>query len=362
MTIDWTEPDIQALKAQEAKDLAIEFLHQLQAKEKAPITPGQVQLKELQFELRLKEAEAEDNRLREAHEAKVKALELEIEREKARQAELLTNADRLREQHANLIEQLRESQESLSFQLERATREHNVRLESLEAEYQGRRSKIEDELSRLEGQKADLQQTIVDLTDLSEVASDVAELQQEIESRRDHQQREIAQLDEAIEETQFEKNRKINQVKRDQEVELAELEAEHRKQVTMRNLEAAHKILEAAQMLGVSKDEWDALKSQAQRQREKDESALNEARHEGASELKRAYNITSDQLIDVTELYYREKTLAAELKLARQQVDKLEAEVSRMRQHIEQEPERISKAVQAAKVQVENRIEQSRNR
>ena len=27
---DWTETDIQALKAQEAKDLAIEFLHELE--------------------------------------------------------------------------------------------------------------------------------------------------------------------------------------------------------------------------------------------------------------------------------------------------------------------------------------------
>ena len=39
--MNWTESDIQGLKAQEAKDLAIEFLQKLQAKDKGPISPGE---------------------------------------------------------------------------------------------------------------------------------------------------------------------------------------------------------------------------------------------------------------------------------------------------------------------------------
>ena len=91
--MNWTEPAIQALKAQEAKDLAIELLQKLESKDQAPITAGQVQLKELEYELRLKEAEAEDNRRREAHEASIKDLELNIEQEKSRQAEAKHDAD-----------------------------------------------------------------------------------------------------------------------------------------------------------------------------------------------------------------------------------------------------------------------------
>ncbi|WP_261342132.1 hypothetical protein [Adhaeretor mobilis] len=33
---DWSESDIQALKSQQAKDLAIEFLQQLHAKQQGP--------------------------------------------------------------------------------------------------------------------------------------------------------------------------------------------------------------------------------------------------------------------------------------------------------------------------------------
>jgi hypothetical protein len=73
----WTENEIQGLKSQEAKDLAIELLQQLQEKECGPISPGEVQLQELQYELKLKEAEAEDTRLQEAHQLQVKQLQRE---------------------------------------------------------------------------------------------------------------------------------------------------------------------------------------------------------------------------------------------------------------------------------------------
>jgi hypothetical protein len=35
-----TETEIQALKAQEAKDLAVQLLHQLETRDRAPVTAG----------------------------------------------------------------------------------------------------------------------------------------------------------------------------------------------------------------------------------------------------------------------------------------------------------------------------------
>ena len=61
----WTESDIQGLKAQEAKDLAVEFLRLVEAKEQGLISPGEVKLKELEFALQLRQAEADDQRRRE---------------------------------------------------------------------------------------------------------------------------------------------------------------------------------------------------------------------------------------------------------------------------------------------------------
>jgi hypothetical protein len=340
----------------------VEFLTELEAKERAPITAGQVQLKELDFALRLKEAETEDNRLREAHEQKIKELELQIEREKAKQAEATRNADTLRHEHARLVEQVHEAQESLSVQLERATREHKVKIESLEEDYANRKAELDVQLTQQESQKADLLATIEELTELSDIAKEVAELREEIDSRKANQQREIAQLEEAFEAAQFEKNKAINQVKRNQEIELAELEAEHRKQISLRNMDAAVKILEKSDMLAVAKSQWEQMQAQDKETRLHDESMLAEVKKRAEEELKKAYNITTSEVFDVTELFYREKALTREATALKQQLEKLEHEITRMRQHIELEPERIAKAVEAAKVQVENRIEQARNR
>ena len=118
-----SEAEVQGLKSQEAKDLAIKLLQKLNTKTSAPISAGEVQLKELQYELKLKESEAEDNRIREAHEKQIKELELQIEAEKAKQAEAENRADAVREEHAQLVEQVQHARDSLSIQLEQATRE-----------------------------------------------------------------------------------------------------------------------------------------------------------------------------------------------------------------------------------------------
>ena len=355
----WTESEIQGLKAQEAKDLAVELLQKLRAKQRAPITAGQVQLKELQYGLNIKEAEAEDHRRREEHAQRMKELELEIAKEKSKQAEAIDSADRVRQQHAQLVEQVQAAQESLSIQLERATREHNVKIESLEAEHAKRRDALEEERTRLEEEKAALVDTIQNLTELHEIAQDVAQLREEIQTQRTNRQRELERLDEEFEAAQFERHKRINQIKRDQDVEIAELETEHRKHVMQRNMEAATKTLSEAGMMAVSEKDWGDLQKQLQERRGQDESAEAGVRRRAEEELRKAYNITTSEVFDVTELFYREKSLAQETAASRAQLEKLEAEITRMRQHIEREPERIARAVEAAKVQIQNNIEQA---
>ncbi len=121
---------------------------------------------------------------------------------------------------------------------------------------------------------------------------------------------ELDQLDEAFEAAEFEKQKTINQVKRNQEIELSELEANNRKQVNLRKMDAALKILGESGMEAVPKSEWEAIRAQATDRKMQDEAALSEARRKAEEELKRAYNITTAELFDVTELYYREKSLA----------------------------------------------------
>ena len=353
----WSEADIQSLKAQEAKDLATQLLKKLNAKDQAPITAGQVQLKELQYELKIKEAAAEDNRQREAHELKIRELELRIEQERRLQAEADSNTDRVRQEYANMVEQVRSAQESLSSQLETASREHIVRTESLELEFGQKNELLKQEHERLESENARLVATIQQLTDLSEIALEIEELRGEIETRKVGQQRELDRLDELFESAEFEKNKKVSQIKRDQEVAVAELETEHKKRILQSNTEVAEKILAGAGMMGVLRSEWEGVQQELQQQREQDESQLAAMRKQLEDEFKRTYNITSAELIDVTDLYYRHQSLAQESTTLREQIGKLESEVSRMRQHIEQEPLRLAKAVEAAKVSIQNNIE-----
>ncbi len=362
MKMKWTESEIQSLKAQEAKDLAIRLFNKLHDKQSAPISAGQVQLKELQYGLRIKEAEAEDKRRCEQHAQRIKELELQIEQERSQQAGAVDSADRVRQEHAQLVEQVEAAQESLSIQLERATCEHNARLESLEAEHAKRTQVLEEERERREEEKASLVETIQELMELSEIAQEVAELGEEVQSRKANQQKEIERLDEAFETAKFEKNKGINQIKRDQEVEIVELEAQHRMQVIQQNMEAATKTLSEAGMEAVADADLKEMQQRLQQQHDQDESALADLRRETEVELKKAYNITTSEVFDVTELYYREKSLAQEVSGTHEQMQKLETEVNRMRQHIEREPDRIARSVEAAKVQIQNNIEQAGKR
>ncbi len=356
------EDKIQGLKAQEAKDLAVRLLRRLRAKDKAPISPGEVQLRELQYALRLREAETEDQRKREAHELRIKELELQIEQEKRQQAESQGHAERVREEHARLLEQVRQSQESLSVQLERATCEHNLKIEKLDTEYAARTAGLIEQREQLEQQRDQLLHEIEELTDLREAAQEISQLREMIEACRKTRQQESQQLEEETETARWEKTKRVDELRRQQELELARLQTEHQKQVLQANRQAAESILAHLQMIAVPQETWQRQQQALQQQSERSEQDLASIRDQCHAEFRKKYNINSTELIDVTELFYRHQAACHELELLHAQVEKQDSEIRRMREHIEHESQRIAAAVEAAKVRVENRIEQSRQR
>lgn len=360
--MNWTESDIQALKAQEAKDLAIELLQKLEAKEKGPISPGEVQIKELEFELRLREAESEDNRLHEAHERQIKELELQIQQEKTRLAEAESKANEVRESFADVVQRVNEAGESLSTQLERATREHNLKVEQLESTFAVRQEELSGRLQEFEQQRDTLRDEINTLTDLQEEAREIGQLREEIERRKKESRSDHAQMEDQVAAAEFEKTKKIGEAKRTRELELAQLDAQHQKDVLQRNRQAAESILESLEMIAVSKEQWDRTQQELQATRERTEDEAAQIRADAREELRREFNITQPDSVDVTELFYREQAVRSEVERLRIQIDKQDAEIRRMREHIEQEPQRIASAVEAAKTQVQNYIEQGGKR
>lgn len=357
-----TEADIQSLKAQEAKDLAVDLLHELQAKEKGPLSTAEVQLKELEFQLRLREAESEDNRRREAHERQIKELELHIQQERVRCEEAESRANEVREAFANVVDRVTKTNESLSLQLERATREHNLKIEQLEVTSAARQTELTGQLQALEEQRNALHEEISQLAALQSDAQEVGRLCQEIDHRKKEFQSEQAQLEEQVAAAEFEKTKRISAAKRSQELSLAQLDAQHQKEVLQRNRQAADAILESLEMRAVTSADWNQLQHDLQAVRQRGEQEIIQLREQAREELRREYNITRSDPLDVTELYYREQAGRAELERLRTHVDKLDTEIRRMRGHIEQEPQRIAAAVEAAKTQVQNYIEQAGKR
>lgn len=358
----WTEAEIQALKAQEAKDLAVEFLEMLEAKERGPISPGEVQLKELDFNLRLREAEIADRRQREAHEKSIKELELQIEQEKTRAAEAEKMANEIRQSHARVIERVAEATESLSTQLERATRTHNLKLEQLTASYVAKEGELSRQLQEREQARNALRDEISELTDLRGEALEVGRLREEIERRKKETRREHADVEEQVAAAEFEKSKRIRDTERKLELELAQLDAQHQKDVLLRNRKAAEEILAAIEMMAVGKAEWDELSQRLAGEKARSDGEVQKIRAESRDEFRREFNITRADPIDVTDLFYREQAARTESERLRVQLDKLDAEIRRMHQHIEREPERIAAAVEAAKTPVQNYIEQSGKR
>jgi hypothetical protein len=360
--MDWTESDIQALKAQEAKDLAVEFLHKLETREKGPISPAEVQMKELEYELRLREAEIEDQRRRETHERSIKELELQIEQEKTRSAEAENRANQVRELHARLIERVEEASESLSRQLERASREHNLKVERLASIYASKEEDLTRHIQELEQGRGALREEIAVLTGIRVEAEEIGRLREEIDRRKKESRREHAEMEEQIATAEFEKTKRIGDAQRKQELELAQLDAQHQKDVLQRNQRAAELILEGLGLTAIEKEAWEETNQRLQTARERTDEEVHQIRDDAREALRREFNITRTEPVDVTELFYREQTSRAQAEHLRGQMEKMDAEIQRMRQHIEQEPQRIAKAVEAARTPVQNYIEQSGKR
>jgi len=132
--------------------------------------------------------------------------------------------------------------------------------------------------------------------------------------------------------------------------------------VLLRNRQAAESILEALQMIAVDKKEWEQTNQRLEAERTRTDDELQQIRADAREEFRREFNITRSESIDVTDLFYREQSARSEADHLRGQLEKADAEIRRMRQHIEQEPQRIAAAVEAAKTSVQNFIEQSGKR
>lgn len=355
--LEYTESEVQNLKAQEAKDYCIQLMRQLVARQSGPISPGEVQLQELQYELALKEAEAEDNRQREAHLERLKALELEIEREKAEAAQAQKLADDRRERYAQMINQVAQSQEALSIQLDRSTREHNVKLQMMQTEHDARRAEMLAELQQLTEQREALVQEIGKLVDLQSAAANVDQLRAEIEDKRIAAAKQQKQLDDDIEAAQFDKEKELKRVHREQELVLAELHAKHRKQLLEANLQTLDAMLKQLGFTKIDPGELQQLRQQALANQTRSEQELEAFRQSAIDEFKRKFNMNVDEPLDVTELYYRQKALHDDNQAYQQQIEKLESEIARMRTHIESESSRVAKAIEAARINIQNNIE-----
>ncbi len=357
MDLAYSESDVQALKAQEAKDYCIELMRLLAAREGGPISPGEVQLQELQYELDLKEAEAADNRAREAHLERVKELELAIESERAECAKAIQAADQRREKYAAVIGQVAQSQEKMSVQLDRATREHNVKLQMMQSEHDAKRDALNSELQVLNERKAALIEEIGKLVDLNSAAEDVQRLRLEIEEKRVAAAREQKLLNEEIEVAAFEKERELKRVRREQELALAELDAVHRKQLLDAQTDALDAMLKSLGYARISPTELEQLKKNAAENRGLLEQESQEIRNAAIEQVKRQFNINTAEPLDVTDLFYREKALQDDNAAYQKQLQKLETEIARMRTHIESESSRVAQAIEAARTHIQNNIE-----
>lgn len=355
--LKYAENEIQSLKAQEAKDYCIELLQQLAQRDGGPISPGEVQLQELQYELRLKEAESEDSRQREGSEQRIKELELEIEQERTRLAEATQQADSVRARHAEVIQQVSHSQEKLSVQLDRATREHSVKMELMQTEHDEQQNRLASELEELAGRRDALAKEIAELAELQESAFEIDRLRRELDERQSASVREQKELDEQIESARFEKQRELTRLQREQDLELAELHAKHREMLLNVELESVDKQLGKLGFERIKPDALAALRGEVAEQRQRSEAEAESIRSSAVEAFRKEFNVTSDEAMDVTALFYSHKALQEENGAMRQQIQKLESEVARMRAHIEEESVRLAKAIEAARANIQNRIE-----
>ncbi len=355
--MNYNESEIQTLKAQEAKDLCVELLRKLEARASGPISAGEVQLQELQYELEIKQAEAEDNRQRESHLERIKELELEIERERGEFARAQKKSEEVRQRQVQVIEQVAQSQEKLSVALDRATREHQVKLQMMQAEHDSKREALNRELAELTERRDAFLEHLKKLGDLGNAVDDVERLQAEIEQKRFDALRQQKELADQMEETAFEKDKELKRINREHDLALAELQASHRKMMLDVKIEAADGLLKQLGYTRIDPTELEQLKQRAADTEIRSDQEIARIRQSAIDQFRKQFSINVDEPLDVTELFYHERALAEENRAYEQQIAKLETEIARMRSHIENESNRVAKAIEAARTNIQNNIE-----
>ena len=126
--MNWDRNDIQGLRARKPK-IAIDSVP-LESKEHGPISPGEVQVKELEFERASRGGNSGSTPSRSSR-ATDQGIGVANRAGKTRAAEAENQANESIKSYARVIDARAVASESLSTQLERATREHNLNLERL---------------------------------------------------------------------------------------------------------------------------------------------------------------------------------------------------------------------------------------
>lgn len=256
-----------------------------------------------------------------------------------------------------MIAQVSQSQEKLSIQLERATREHAVKMQLMQSEYETLKQQLNDEINELTTQRTTLRDEITQLSELQGLAEEISGIRQDLEQQREGLEREQKQLQQQVEAANFEKQRELTARQREQEVELAELAAKHRKAVLELNKGALKELLETVGMEQIDPSELESLRARAEEQQTRTENEVQEIREEAIEQLKRKFSISSSEPLNVTELFYTSRSLQEECAQQEKQIEKLESEIARMRAHVESESARVAKAIEAARPNIENKIE-----
>jgi len=191
-----------------------------------------------------------------------------------------------------LAEKVMGAKESLSIQLETATRQNNLKVEKLESDFREKTDVLSKQREELEENRNELREEIAQLADLKSSAEEIKRLRDEIESRQSENQHRLVQLEEEFRTVEFEKLQKTNAIRRQQQVEISELETQHKKNVLQTNQQAARDILVKVGMMPVKKKDWEKMKSELGERQQESEKEILELRAKARDEFLKEFNIT----------------------------------------------------------------------
>ena len=229
----------------------------------------------------------------------------------------------------------------------------------MEADHQEKSQRMLQQIDDLKNQREGLIHEIATLANLKVTAEEIANLQNELATRNDAAKRDLKELEGQIESAQFEKQKELNQIRRENDLAVAELAAEHKKMLLEASTETVDKLLAKLNSERILRVDLERLREEAKSQETRSEAEVASIREAASEDLRKQFNIMGDAeaRINVTELFYSQKSLREENAQLEAQITKLEAEISRMRAHIEQESERVAKAIEAARTNIQNTIE-----